>query len=343
MISRPTYQAQAIDHLQTSIKLNSSSPTAWYHLAYCQAEARQIRPATESIRTTLELDSSNVQAWHLLCLLLTAQGDWKSAVTAGEAGVGVWESAEEESEEMLSEQFQIGVTVVDQDPTVESKDFALTSSSPTPSPETSSSSPPKSKSSTQPSHILLSSGYILPLPLTPLTMPIPKSKRLEQVIQLRMTLNVITEKVSGAEQAMLRQQELFAFFSARSGRNRLGRGASSILATGTGGSPSFVGTRERERQVSGVGTGAAVGTGPGLTLAPGDGNGLGAGIVTGKGGGNAGLGDSYVAVNETAPGPPGLGESMVSSTYNFHRAWPIDRFRSTRNNCNLADHLPFFL
>jgi hypothetical protein len=47
-----------------------------------------------------------------------------------------------------------------------------------------------------------------------------RAKRLENVIKLRMTLNVITEKMLGAEVAMLRQQELFAFFSARSGKNR---------------------------------------------------------------------------------------------------------------------------
>lgn len=35
-----------------------------------------------------------------------------------------------------------------------------------------------------------------------------------------MTLNVITEKMQGAEVAMLRHQELFAFFSARSGEGR---------------------------------------------------------------------------------------------------------------------------
>jgi len=47
-----------------------------------------------------------------------------------------------------------------------------------------------------------------------------RAKRLENVIKLRMTLNVITEKMLGADLAMLRQQELFAFFSARSGKNR---------------------------------------------------------------------------------------------------------------------------
>ncbi|ORY34198.1 hypothetical protein BCR39DRAFT_516718 [Naematelia encephala] len=209
-IARPTYQAQSLTHLKSAVSLDPSSPTAFYHLAYCQAEARAIDDAITSIHAALELDSKNVQSWHLLALLLTAQGDWTGAAKAGEAGVSVWEAEEDELwDEMLPSE-EAGV---------ETRDFAVASLQQAP---TQRRSEP----------LLSLDGSLKSLPsVPPHTYPTPpeitRARRLEHVIRLRMTLNVIVEKTQGPEMAMLRQQELFAFFSARSGKNRgaaLGRG-----------------------------------------------------------------------------------------------------------------------
>jgi hypothetical protein len=178
----------------------------YYHLAYCHAEARSIDAATDSIRTALEQNQANVQAWHLLALLLTAARDWAGAAKACEAGVSVWE-AEEDVDDKEESDLEVFSKPSASDRSVEANDFAKVRPSLAAPPVT--SSPP----------LLLSSGVFQP----PKPAPPPKlskTKRLEHVIRLRMTLNVIVEKTQGAEVAMLRHQELFAFFSARSGKNR---------------------------------------------------------------------------------------------------------------------------
>lgn len=204
--TRPTIQSQALNHLIAATRLDSTSATAFYHLAFCQAEARSIDSATNCVRNALELDSRNVQSWHLLALLLTAQNDWAGAAKAGEAGVSVWEQGDEIDRE---EEEDVLGNPSESDPTIESKDFAAT----TPSGTTKMSSEP----------LLEPSGAFTSLRSSPTPSsqaPSLRSKRLEAVIQLRMTLNVIAEKVQGPEVAMFRHQELFAFFSARSGKQR---------------------------------------------------------------------------------------------------------------------------
>ncbi|WRT63735.1 uncharacterized protein IL334_000658 [Kwoniella shivajii] len=214
-VDRPTYQAQAINHLTAAIDL---SPTAsgYYHLAHCQAEARSIDAATQSIRSSLELDPSNVQAWHLLALLLTARRDWEGAMKACDAGVSVWEQDEESSagEEELPGN--------DSGNTVESRDFAIIPPTPMDSP-------------TELHPLILKDGSFPHLSISPpRTTPLSRSAKLEHVMRLRMTLNVIIEKQQGPELAMLKQQELFAFFSARSGKNRGKLGYSSGFGKGGG-------------------------------------------------------------------------------------------------------------
>ncbi|WWD22427.1 hypothetical protein CI109_106918 [Kwoniella shandongensis] len=220
-LERPRYQAQAINHLIASTTINPT-PSAYYHLSYCQAEARSIESAIDSIRTSLEMDSRNLQAWHLLALLLTARRDWEGATKACEAGVSIWE----EDEELLAGEDGFGGADVVLDPNVEARDFAVIP--PTPSiaqpPETLQSRP-----------LLHQDGCFPHLDVTPPhTTPLSRSARLEHVIRLRMTLNVVVEKTQGPEAAMLKQQELFAFFSARSGKNRDNLGYSAGFGKGGG-------------------------------------------------------------------------------------------------------------
>lgn len=198
---RPEYQAQAIAHHKAATILDPDSAENNYHLAYASATARQIEPATEAVRSALEEDPHNVHAWHLLALLLTAQGDWNDAAKAGETGVALWESDDE---------------------TIAADEADLL---------------PEGSLPEQPPHIhtlLLPSGELSP-PVTAEAVPPSKFSRLEIVIQLRMTLNVITEKLHGPEVALERHQQLFLFFSQRTDRGDRPRStASTGIRSGAG-------------------------------------------------------------------------------------------------------------
>ncbi|TXT05012.1 hypothetical protein VHUM_03832 [Vanrija humicola] len=176
---RPLFQVQALSHLRAAVALDPSSASAYFHLAYGHAIAREIAPATEAIRTSLELDPHNVRSWHLLTLLLTAANNWKGAEKAGETGVALWES-DDTTDELESD------------------------------PEANSARP-----------LLLSSGENSAVPPTRAAR-VDKAQRLEAVIQLRMTLNVIAEKLYGPDVALERQTQLFSFFSQRSEAERSG-------------------------------------------------------------------------------------------------------------------------
>ncbi|WWC99319.1 hypothetical protein V866_006220 [Kwoniella sp. B9012] len=219
-IERPTYQAQAINHLTAAIDLFPSS-SGYYHLAHCQSEARSIDAATQSIRSSLEMDPTNVQAWHLLALLLTARRDWEGALKACEAGISVWEADEEISS---SQEDLVGENEV------QSRDFAVQPPTPNNPPSTTGRG-----DGTTASSLINKDGSFPHLSISPPKVtPLSKSARLEHVIRLRMTLNVIIEKLQGPELAMLKQQELFAFFSARSGRNRKKLGYSTGFGKSNG-------------------------------------------------------------------------------------------------------------
>jgi hypothetical protein len=161
---------------------------------------------------------------------MTAQNDWEDAAKAGEAGVSVW--GQDEDKELSEEE-----AVVSNDPAVSSRDFG------------SATGDRSTTRTTEP--LLLPSGSFHPphIDSKPLRSALTRAKRLENVIRLRMTLNVIAEKTLGAETAMLRQQELFAFFSGRSGRNRFsGAGGYSKGLTGSG---SFSSITNQEKGLGG--------------------------------------------------------------------------------------------
>jgi hypothetical protein len=69
----------------------------------------------------------------------------------------------------------------------------------------------------------------------PYSLAVPtRSKKLENVIRLRITYKTIIEKTQGAEVAMEEAEDLFAFFSARSGSGRSNFGYRKGLAGGLG-------------------------------------------------------------------------------------------------------------
>lgn len=184
--------------------MDPTNASIYYHLAYARAEAREIEQATSSIGSSLELDTGNVEAWHLLALLRTAQKDWDGALKAIGVGIQTWE-AEEEEEEKPSQ--AAGSAAINE------KDFAATSTDNTPIAAARTST----NTSLIDGHILsrLATSHSFTPPLTP-------GARLSIVIQLKMTEAVIIEKLFGPDQALQKQQESFAFFSARSGYSRPG-------------------------------------------------------------------------------------------------------------------------
>lgn len=192
---RPKYQAQAINCLRRATELDPSNATAFYHLSYAQASARSIESAIESIQASLHLDSHSVKTWHLLALLLTASGDWQGAAKAAETGVALWEEADEAI-------------------TAEEADLPSGHGAP----------PPVAGPFLTPDGDLF-----LPPPTQP--PPLSRSQRLEIVIQLRMTLNIIIEKLQGPDVALARQHELFSFFSQRTETpNGVSRPQSGIIS-----------------------------------------------------------------------------------------------------------------
>lgn len=225
-VNRATYQSEAIDHLKLATTLSSKSPFSFYHLAYCLGEAREIEKGVAAVQTALELDQQNVQAWHLLALLLSASKDWEGAAKACEAGIRVWEEDEEDSAEEIEESGLSG-NPSDGEPNVGSKDFA--SARPATLPAENTPSAP----------LVLRSGSIRTH--QPFTPPAPtRSKKLENVIRLRITHKVIIEQTLGPETAMEEAEELFAFFSNRSGNNRANFGYRKGLSQGLGESMASV-------------------------------------------------------------------------------------------------------
>lgn len=179
-----------------------------------------------AIQTALELDQQNVQSWHLLALLLTAGQDWEGAAKACEAGVDVWEHDEDASIDELDESARSG-NPNEGDPTVDSKDFGAAKQATRPA-ENISASP-----------LVLRSGAIRQR--APYSPPPPtRSKKLENVIRLRITHKVIIEKIQGPESAMEEAEDLFAFFSARCGNNRSNFGYRKGLNQGLGESMASV-------------------------------------------------------------------------------------------------------
>jgi tetratricopeptide (TPR) repeat protein len=209
-MTRPTYQSEGIGHLVAATELASGDARIWYHLAYARTEARDLSGALDAVRQALELEPTNAEAWHLLGLLLTATKDWAGALRAVQAGIDLWETVEQELKQSL---------IVDDDKLsavpvgIEPRDYAMRNSASDSTPETS------------PQAALISGQTIFPISKrsNKSLYPTPSvTARLGNVIQLRITQAVITEKLHGPDEAMIRQQENFAYFSGRSGYSRPG-------------------------------------------------------------------------------------------------------------------------
>ena len=210
--SRPMLQAQGLAHLVAATQLAPSNSAARYHLAYARAEARDIAGALDAIREALELAPSNVEAWHLLALLLTASKDWSGAFKATQAGIDTWETVER--------QLARSQPVEDVGPNdvvpfgVSTRDYAAEDDA-----------EGDSNNSAHEHQSVIVDRSVLPLAKSSIASsppPATAATRLANVIQLRMTQAVIVEKLHGPDEAMIRQQETFAYFSSRTGYSRPG-------------------------------------------------------------------------------------------------------------------------
>lgn len=225
----------------------------------------------------MESGADRIAAWHLLALLRTADRDWEGATKACEAGVDVWESAEQEWEAEEGTLDRVAQASVDpgEEAGVVGHDFAVTESSDDRAATRTSGndSPPiLSPAEMYPNapSSLLPDGTLTPLPRPPRPAPasalLDRAARLQDVIALRQTLNAVLEKRFGPTHALLGHQELFAFYKARSGTSGRGRyalsGARSV-ADSIAGSTVALGTG---RSVRGLQPSGSLGAGSVLGL-----------------------------------------------------------------------------
>ena len=214
---------QALTHLHRAVDLNSNDPGTRYSLAHALALTRDIQGALDVIRGTLELVPTNVQAWHLLALLLSATNEWAAARKAAVTGIDLWDAQE-------MKKGQIANSAVEPVVGVESRDFAQSRTEETiRTDETIVPAPQR-----QP--LIQGEALTTVAPLqAPATNTTTATTCLAQIIQLRMTLAVIVEKLEGPEEAMQVQQETFSLFSsfggatAESGGMLVEDGAGSVM------------------------------------------------------------------------------------------------------------------
>ncbi|KAJ9101909.1 hypothetical protein QFC19_004990 [Naganishia cerealis] len=211
-LRRPDYQAQGISHLDAAVKLNSNSPSGFYHLAYAHMEARQIDHAVEAIRTSIDLEPSSIPAWHLLALLLSARKEWSGALRATQVGVESWETREEELQQLRPP--VTSTTIAGPPPNTAPLDATISHLDFVTQREPDMAGAQEGHMSRQ--RALIQGEYLaeLDMPIETSTIGPPKTaQRLAEIIQLRITQAVIIEKIDGQNQALIKQHETFTYLS----------------------------------------------------------------------------------------------------------------------------------
>ncbi|EJT98203.1 hypothetical protein DACRYDRAFT_71263 [Dacryopinax primogenitus] len=211
--TRPAHQAAAQELLTTSLKLEATADTL-YHLAYLQAELRDIDAAVLTAKQAVEKDHREIRAWHLLSLLLTAQGDSNGALAV--IKLGLEEVATQQELELIKD-----VALNPASPQAEgisSRDFAGNDTKSRLSPTVTGLPETGDRLAVvqSPGQSLLDSdsvprGYTMLKPL--IDRKPSKTERFECALQLLITRNTIVELLEGPDSANSNWVDIFAYFS----------------------------------------------------------------------------------------------------------------------------------
>ncbi|KAG0145939.1 hypothetical protein CROQUDRAFT_671440 [Cronartium quercuum f. sp. fusiforme G11] len=233
--TRPDLHKAYLSHLTHASTLDPTAFKTFYHLAFAQAELRDIDAGLASARKAVELNSNHKHAWHLLALLTTASKEHRLALDIVEVGLTNADDSEGSSEAggdgiqtpRLNALSLPSLHESNIEPTT--KNDRLTSNGPIPtpdrSPEESSSdafsTPRRDGFLVVPNAAGRSGSTSRTSAAPPVSFPSSNAtvmgfdpiEDLEAMVQLRMTKNVILEALDGPEVAMSDQQALFAYFA----------------------------------------------------------------------------------------------------------------------------------
>lgn len=241
--TRPALQCLYLKHLSRATELDPTSFETFYHLAFAQAEIRDIDAALNSARRAVDINPNNRNAWHLLGLLTTASKEPRLALDMIEVGLANEdEDLGDEGEPSTPRRRATTITsTVDGQSQIDalsiSSAYQSVSGRATPlagsnlatetagikgSPEsfTDAVSTPREGSLLNVPEQATTTQQTSPVGTTPskardqgLEIATDTAEELEAIIQLRMSKNVIIELLDGPEVALTDQQALFAYFA----------------------------------------------------------------------------------------------------------------------------------
>ncbi|KNZ48211.1 hypothetical protein VP01_582g5 [Puccinia sorghi] len=230
--TRPTFHASYLEFLTEAAENDPTSFENMYHLAYAQAELRDVDSALVSARTAVEINPNHTNAWHLLCLLTSASKEFKLALDIAEVGLVNTEDLDygesgmrtprAGSSNLSQDSSLVGAQLTDETP-ADSSDTSPTSNIKPAAGLISEPEPPSQQAGE--GHLTVPTASARPSRNTSFTptgshssqtkleFPEAKSDSLEASIQLRMTKNMLIESLQGPEVALSDQQNIFAFFA----------------------------------------------------------------------------------------------------------------------------------
>lgn len=88
------YKGKALRFYQLAISTNPAEETNYFRSALALAESQDVLSALETIKCGLLHNQKHLSSWHLLALLLSAQGDFGTAIQAVDNGVNAFVGGE---------------------------------------------------------------------------------------------------------------------------------------------------------------------------------------------------------------------------------------------------------
>ncbi|EGG10365.1 uncharacterized protein MELLADRAFT_94423 [Melampsora larici-populina 98AG31] len=243
--TRPELHATYLKHLIRAAELDPNSYENLYHLAFAQAELRDIESALVSARKAVDINSNKKIGWHLLGLLTSASKEPRLALDIIDIGLNDEgdDGSENGSGTRTPKRSDVSGTPIlgtltppintespsdiggtsNGIPSPEGNAYSSTNGSPahgvsesnsdalsTPRRDTFLNVPSHTKSSSRTSPISTGSPA---LEQHPNALNDDRLEELEAMMQLRITKNVILESMDGPEVALTDQQALFSYFA----------------------------------------------------------------------------------------------------------------------------------